>query len=32
MTFAIKPTRAGNLTATATKKLFKVGTAVVPIA
>ena len=24
--FSVKPTRAGNLTATATKKLFKVGT------
>ena len=29
MTFSVKPTKAGNLTATATKKLFKVGTAVV---
>ena len=29
--FTIKPTRAGNLVATATKKLFKVGTAVVQI-
>ncbi len=29
--FTIKPTRAGNLVATATKKLFKVGTAVAQI-
>ena len=29
--FTVKPTRAGNLTATATKKLFKVGTGVAPI-
>jgi hypothetical protein len=31
VTFAVKPTKVGNLTATATKKLFKVGTAVVQI-
>jgi hypothetical protein len=31
VTFSIKPTRAGNLTATATKKLFKVGSTVVSI-
>ena len=30
-TFSVKPTKTGNLTATATKKLFKVGTAVAPI-
>jgi hypothetical protein len=30
-TFSIKPTRTGNLTATATKKLFKVGTGVAAI-
>ena len=30
-TFSVKPTRTGNLTATATKKLFKVGTAVAQI-
>ena len=29
--FKVKPTRAGNLVATATKKLFKVGTSVVQI-
>jgi hypothetical protein len=31
VTFAVKPTRTGNLTATVTKKLFKVGTAVATI-
>jgi len=30
-TFAVKPTKTGNLTATATKKLYKVGTAVAAI-
>ncbi len=31
VTFAVKPTKAGNLSATVTKKLFKTGTTVVPI-
>ncbi|HEY3614131.1 MAG TPA: Ig-like domain-containing protein [Gaiellales bacterium] len=32
VTFSVKPTKAGNLTATVTKKLFKQGSTVVPIA
>ncbi len=31
VTFTIKPKRAGNLAATATKKLFKVGSTVVQV-
>jgi hypothetical protein len=31
VTFSVKPTKAGNLSATVTKKLFKTGTNVVPI-
>jgi hypothetical protein len=31
VTFSIKPTRIGNLTVTATKKLFKAGSSIVPI-
>jgi len=31
VTFSVKPTKAGNMTATVSKKLFKQGTTVVPI-